>query len=103
MNDGEVSLDPHPTQSTLPVSPIFICSSETPEVANNPQQRNQSKKNNQQEHHLMPADLALVEATVNEVQDLEALLAAVTETVEVVEENKIQVSIIYNIYTAYHQ
>ena len=45
----------------------------------------------------MPADLALVEATVNEVQDLEALLAAVTETVEVVEENKIQVSTIYNI------
>ena len=92
MNDGEVSLDPHPTQSTLPVSPIFICSSET-EVANNPQQRSQSKKNNHQDH-LMPADLALVEATVNEVQDLEALLAAVTETVEIVEENKIQVSIL---------
>ena len=24
MNDGEVSLDPHPSESSLPVSPIFL-------------------------------------------------------------------------------
>ena len=28
MNDGEISLDPHPTLSSLPVSPIFICEPE---------------------------------------------------------------------------
>ena len=36
--------------------------------------------------HIMPVDLALV----NYVQDLEALFAAVTETTEIVEDNKKQ-------------
>ena len=36
--------------------------------------------------HIMPVDLALV----NYVQDLEALFAAVTETTEIIEDNKKQ-------------
>ena len=38
----------------------------------------------------MPADLALIEATVNEVQDLESLLAGMTGTTDIIEENKKQ-------------
>ena len=45
MNDGEVSLDPQPTQSTLPISPIFIADSA---VAQPPKD-------------LMPPDLASVD------------------------------------------
>ena len=69
MNDTGVSLDPQPSQSTLPISPIFI-----------------SHKRGLQD--IMPADLASVMATMeNEVHDLDALLAEVTKP-SVVESNK---------------
>ena len=63
MNDGEVSLDSQPTQSTLPISPIFIA--EANAAASTDSQAGK--------HDLMPPDLASV--------DLEALLmpAEVTE------------------------
>jgi hypothetical protein len=60
---GEVSLDPHPTDSTLPVSPIFICAEDL-----------NGKKSL---HDLIPQDLASVDATMDDVQDLDALLAEV--------------------------
>ena len=73
MNDAcEVSLDPHPTQSMLPISPIFIEADESSIES----QHRQTKKSLQD---LMPADLAAVEATVNEVQDLDAFLAMQVE------------------------
>ena len=66
MNDGEVSLDPEPTQSTLPISPIFIA------------QENASKQD------LMPPDLASV--------DLDTLLMPPEVTEHKPQENEFMVS-----------
>ena len=66
MNDGEVSLDPEPTQSTLPISPIFIA------------QENASKQD------LMPPDLASV--------DLDTLLMPPEATEHKPQENEFMVS-----------
>ena len=69
MNDGEVSLDPHPTDSSLPISPIFL--NEVQVIKNH----NASSKNIIAGEDL-PLDLVSVEATVDTstVQDIDAFL-----------------------------
>ena len=75
MNDGEVSLDPQPTQSTLPISPIFIASGAGTSASD---QENGSKQD------LMPPDLASV--------DLDTLLMPPEVTVKQPQENDFMVS-----------
>ena len=69
MNDGEVSLDPHPTDSSLPISPIFL--NEVQVIKNH----NASSKNIIAGEDL-PLDLVSVEAAVDTstVQDIDAFL-----------------------------
>ena len=69
MNDGEVSLDTHPTDSSLPISPIFL--NEVQVIKNH----NTSSKNIIAGENL-PLDLVSVEATVDTstVQDIDAFL-----------------------------
>ncbi len=69
LNGEEVSLAHHPTDSTLPVSPIFICSNEEEDSKDDTNETKQVK--------LLPPDLASCEATVDVVQDLDALLNTV--------------------------
>ena len=65
MNGGEVSLDPHPSDSSLPISPIFL--NEVQVV------KNHTNKNSAGEN--LPLDLASVEASVDTtVQDIDAFL-----------------------------
>ena len=66
MNDGEVSLDPHPTDSSLPISPIFL--NEVQVIKNHTSSKNNGGEN-------LPLDWASVEATVDTtVQDIDAFL-----------------------------
>ena len=66
MNDGEVSLDPHPSDSSLPISPIFL--NEVQVVKNHITNKNSAGEN-------LPLDLASVEASVDTtVQDIDAFL-----------------------------
>ena len=84
MNDGEVSLDPQPTQSTLPISPIFIASSSARGSASD--QENGSKQD------LMPPDLASV--------DLDTLLMPPEVTAKQPQENDFMVSYDFATFSA---
>ena len=83
MNDGEVSLDPQPTQSTLPISPIFIASGAGTSASD---QENGSKQD------LMPPDLASV--------DLDTLLMPPEVTVKQPQENDFMVSYDFATFSA---